>query len=104
MFKYILEDTDMRASNEWIAQNVAEGLADDLTRKKPDLVFVDTSPDFGNTGKSFDSVNYFESNALFKEAWTHYTLLTRISYCEDKTYLATPSRDGCQYDVFKRHE
>ncbi len=101
--KFIMSDENFTRQYQWIITYMAEGLADDLNNNKPDIVFVDSSPKFGKTGKYLDVIAYFSADTKFAAAWGHYTLIKRAGVCED----VDPGNNqkietGCQYDVFKR--
>ncbi len=104
LYKYIKDDS-VSNGNDRMAYIVAQGVADDLSRKKPDLIFVDTSPDFGNTGTEFDVIRYFQRFPAFASAWENYTFLRHIDFCPEAG-PQTPAldTDGCRYDVFKRRD
>lgn len=98
-----IRDGNASMNNDWVGLRVAQDVTDDLTRKKPDIVFVDTSPNFSNSGADFDAIAYFKDYPAFAAAWKEYTLLRRIDFCPegDSAHLK-PETDGCRYDIFKR--
>lgn len=102
LYKQIRNGT-LNINANWAEYRVAQDVTEDLIRKRPDLVFVDTSPDFSNTGKSFDAIGYFLNFPAFAAAWGDYVLLRSIDFCpEGDAMPAKPETDGCRYDVYKR--
>lgn len=101
--KFVISDENFTRQYQWIIDYTAEGLADDLNNNKPHIVFVDSSPKFGKTGKHLDIVQYLSRNEKFAAAWQAYTPLKTAGLCED----VDPGNNqkievGCRYDVFKR--
>ncbi len=70
--KFLKEDQAFTVHNRWILDYVAQALAQDLTRRQPQLVLV-------NTGINYKSVptdlpEFFSAYPEFKNAWSHYRL------------------------------
>jgi hypothetical protein len=82
--------------NAWIPAYVAAALANDLSHNIPDIVFVDTSPEFYTTGTHIDLIAYFSAYPKFRDAWQEYSLLKTVDFC------ATTQKKECRYAVYKR--
>jgi hypothetical protein len=100
---------EFRKNHEWIVKYVSNALAEDLTRNKPDMVLVDSSPKFYRTSMHVDLVNYFSAYPDFKEAWQHYRYSRSVDFCPKGDVLvnaeATPASGSeieCRYDIYKR--
>jgi hypothetical protein len=82
--------------NAWIPAYVAAALADDMSHNKPEIVFVDTSPQFYTTGKHIDLAAYFSAYPKFRRAWQQYSVVTTVNFC------STWQKKECHYTVYKR--
>ncbi len=101
---FITSDDAYRQKNAWIIDYVVRAYAQDLTQNKPEIMFVDTSPQYGFTNKKLDLLAMFSAYPEFVEAWKSYSFLQRISFCDviDEAWnQKIPAR--CQYDVFRRN-
>jgi len=90
------------ASHAWIITVVGQGLADDLSRRKPDIVFVDASPEFFGYPFSLSLPAFFSGVTEFREAWSHYRYASAIDQCRAHEPHAMPSLTGCRYAIYKR--
>lgn len=101
--KFIISDENFTRQYQWVIDYTAEGLADDLNNNKAAIVFVDSSPFFGKTGKHLDIIAYLSRNPKFAAAWKPYSLLKTVGLCEDIDPANKQKIEaGCRYDVFKR--
>ena len=103
---YLVGGADFKQRNAWwIPSYLTQSMAEDLNNHKPDVVFVDTSPEYSHTGAPFDIVHYLSRDERFVAAWSHYEFLQRINHCgEEDLYSKKEVRGECQYDVFKRRK
>jgi hypothetical protein len=93
----VREDEASLAKHQWIISNVAMGLADDLARRKPEVVFVDNSPKFFGYDFAVDLPAFFSGVPEFKEAWGHYRYADTIDRCREDAASLT----GCRYAIYK---
>jgi hypothetical protein len=93
---------EIPASHQWIMQNVGRGLADDLTRRKPSIVFTDSSPQFFGYDFAIDLPEFFSGVAEFKKAWSHYRYLLTIDRCKAENHSDNRSYSGCRYAIYGR--
>lgn len=103
--RFLQADDAFTKENAWILQYVADAYAQDLTRNKPEIVFVDAGKNFARTGKPLDLVKYFSGYASFSDAWKHYALATTIDHCNDPAVTAIQDKEvWCRQDVYERRE
>jgi hypothetical protein len=78
---------------------VANGYAEDMDQKKPDVMFVDASPGFMGKLQSVTVIDFLSAVPSFKKAWSHYRYATTFDYCiKDTRYVASE----CKYDLYRR--
>lgn len=80
----------------WIRGYVGNALAEDLERRKPDIVFVDTSDRILGYPHPVDIPAFFGTIAAFKTAWTHYRYFSSIDHCKNAWNI------DCRYAVYRR--
>jgi len=103
MPSFVLGNEAFIRKQAWVPAYVATTLAEDMDRNKPEVMFVDTSPEFFSTRKPLDLIAYFSSTPAFKEAWNHYAWMKRVSHCEDEGPNGKKVEQfQCRYDVFRR--
>ncbi len=101
--KFIVSAPSFTQAHESILRYVAEGYAQDLNHHQPDIIIVDTSPQFGPTGKYVDLVAYFEKYPDFKKAWDQYRYADTIDYCQAKdSDTQTDKKAFCKYAIYER--
>ncbi len=99
--KFIVSDAKFHQEHAWIITYVANGFAEDLRNNKPDVVFVDTSPEFGGTRKQLDLVSFFGANPVFASEWKRYTFMQRVDFCDEvDPEWKQKLKSACRYDVF----
>jgi len=100
---FVMEGEGFVKKNAWIPAYVAKALAEDMEKNKPEVMFVDTSPEFFHSRKPLDLVAYFSVVPAFREAWKHYAWLQRIDHCDDKDSSGNKKEQfKCRYDAFRR--
>jgi len=98
---FAAEGKEFAAKYARIPTYVATKLAEDMEYNKPDLMFVDTSPEFFVVHKPFDLVAYFSTTLAFKEAWRHYRYIKEINYCEPSR-AGKKTGTGCSFAIYAR--
>jgi len=104
MQAFAVAGEDFAKEYRWIPAYVAGALAEDMDRRKPGMIFVDTSPEFYSAGKPFALIAYFSKYPAFREAWTHYHYLEDVDHCSAESGGSTvrKRRDDCRYAVYER--
>lgn len=100
-------DNNFVQKNKWVADYVAHAFADDMNHNKPELMFVDASPQFLGTLTPIDLIHYFSAWPAFRLAWNNYTYMKTVNYCRDAyTGINVPiiklGKMGCRYDIYSR--
>jgi hypothetical protein len=63
-----------------IERFLREAVLEDLTRRPPDVVWVDVAPRKAYFADAFDYIDYFSADPRFTALWTQYRPLTRIGH------------------------
>jgi hypothetical protein len=103
--KFLLSGPDFARRNQWIIDYVGNAYAEDLNRWKPDIMFIDASPEFFSKHPYFDLVGFFSRVPAFREAWTHYGHAGSIDAClppPDDKPESKGVRSDCRFDVYRR--
>lgn len=104
MPKMALSGEEFRQSHLGVLRYVAEAYAEDLGRNKPQVVFLETSPTYGRTGKPIDIIAQLASFKPFTLAWGHYRFMQSIDYCGEEGSGMAKETAYCRYDVYVRKE
>jgi hypothetical protein len=86
----------------WIAEYVAQSMAEDLTRARPGIVIVDNSPRLYQTTRQVDLVGYFKQYAAFAAAWQPYHLRTTVNSCSPSVQSGPHAQASCRFDIYQR--
>ena len=78
---FILNGPGYGAQHAWIKTAVGNDYAEDMQRYKPDIFFVDASPNFFGKQPEFDLIGYYSAIPAFRKEWTHYKLTGVIDAC-----------------------
>jgi hypothetical protein len=94
-------NVEKEVKRNWIWRYLVTAEAEDLTAGKPDIVFVDVSPNargFGN--RYFDVLNLLKTGAAFSKAWKTYAYIKTVDHCEPRS---KNMQTGCRFDIYRRH-
>jgi hypothetical protein len=91
-----------RSDHQWIIENVGRGLAEDLTLRKPEVVFVSNDKQFFGYDFAVDIPQFFKRVPEFEKAWSHYRYASVIDDCAPKKPGDTVIAAGCRYDIYRR--
>jgi hypothetical protein len=88
----------------WIVDYVGKAMADDLNRRKPEIVFVDVSDGIFAYPHPVDLVGFLSRVPEFKAAWAHYRYQDTLNQCElapgDKIRSLEDKRNSNDKPVF----
>jgi hypothetical protein len=103
--KFLLLGPDFRQKHQWIIDYVGQAYAEDLERHKPDIVYVDSSPELFKGYSHVDLPGYLSSVPAFKTAWSHYRRTDTIDACI-KPPKGEPEeaalKSDCRFDIYSR--
>lgn len=101
--RFVKANQEFRDRNEWVPRYVAEAYARDLSERKPEVMFVDTSPEFSSTKQAFDILRYLSGYSGFQAAWSAYTLLGKVDFCDEvDPAWQQKLKIACRYEVYRR--
>lgn len=87
------------ARHKWIFDYMAGAYAQDLSTRKPGIVFVANGHQFFASASPVDLTQFFSADAGFKAAWSRYRYDSTIDAC-DKSGASIITE--CRYDVYIR--
>jgi hypothetical protein len=99
--KFLLSDPDFIKRNEYLRSNMANMIAEDIEKGKPDVIFVDTVMNDG-AHHHVDLPNYLSSYVSFEQAWSHYHFAKKIDYCGSASQNPVIP-NGCMFDIYYRN-
>ena len=99
---FVLRDAGFAAKNRWITEHVAKGLAQDLNKRRPPVVFVDDRKRFFGTEVNAFLPDFFISVPEFAAAWGHYRYEQTIDRCRAEHPGNPDYAVACRYDVYRR--
>ena len=104
--QFILSGPEFTRAHQSILDYVGNAYADDMNRRKPDVMYIDASPSFFSKQPYFDLVGYFSKAVpAFAEAFTHYRRTSVIDTCEapDKDDPKSKGlQSDCRFDIYSR--
>jgi hypothetical protein len=100
--KFLVSDDNFLRRHEWILAYVAEAFAEDMDKRKPDIMFVDDSDVFYTARGNLDLVSFFSVNPHFQNAFGHYRFAHRIYVCGVPGLKYSGIKDRCSYFVYRR--
>ncbi len=83
-------------SYEALVKWFTEGIADDIARKKPEIVICDISPEMYFLPPAYKILKLLRANDQFAKAWENYILTDTVNECSDTT------RQNCAYQIYYR--
>jgi hypothetical protein len=100
--KFLEADERFISANHWILDYVADALASDMERRKPDVLFVDNDNVFYTVHREVDLVRYFSFNPRFTAAFGHYRYVHTLDACGSPQVQYTTYKINCSYRVYRR--
>ncbi len=101
--KFFASDDAFAREHHWILDYVAQGYAQDLNERKPEVMFVDDADIFYSVHKHIDLIAYLEAFPNFKNAWQHYHMIRTLDLCyEGKRQPGGKVGVGCRYFMYRR--
>jgi len=104
--KLVGENKESAAKNRWIVDYVGRAYAEDLTLRKPEIIFVDSGkPAFFGRVVDLNIPQFFSTVPEFKEAWSHYHYAATIDEChgdQNDDSSASHQATGCMFDIYSR--
>ncbi len=98
----VMKGKQFVADHHWIVEYAGLGLADDLNRRRPEIVFVDDSKRFFGSSLDVSLPGFFLQVPQFGEAWSHYRYTATIDRCVPATPKEQAVTVGCKYDIYSR--
>lgn len=101
--RWILAEEEFRKKNGWIITYITDAYVQDLSHNRPQILFVDSSPHFGSTGKAFDVLALLKEAPAFRTAFADYRFAERVDYCDEEDVMWQQKLQSiCRYDVYER--
>ncbi len=85
-----------KPSYEALVKWFSEGIADDIARKKPEIVICDVSPEMYFLPPAYKILELLGTNDQFAKAWENYILTDTVDECSQTT------QQNCAYQVYYR--
>ena len=104
--KFILSDEAFARKNQWITDYVSHAYAEDMNQRKPEVMFIDTSPEIFSGHANIDLPAHFSTTPGFREEWKHYARVGVIDACEQpraNEHDADPVKADCRFDIYRRN-
>ena len=79
--KFLISDAKFAEQHKWILEYVANAFAEDIEKRKPEIIFVDEEGHFYEIHKEIDFIAYFSIFPNFKKALDNYKYIAKINLC-----------------------
>lgn len=89
-----LDNPQHKQQFRFLADYLDASIADDLERRKPQLVIIDSSPQLRRLPDNFSILDFLKKGDKFTKAWKRFRKLDTISTC------TTTQLDLCSYDLY----
>ena len=101
--KFIISDAKFKENNMWIIEYVANSFADDVNKRKPDVLFVDNTGNYYSVRKKLDLISYFSIFPKFHDIMQNYMFSGNIRYCDvEEVKLFKPERNCNDVLLYKK--
>jgi hypothetical protein len=102
---FLVRSPDFTRENWWIIDYVGKAYAKDFNERKPELMFIDRSPELSPGLAGIDLPAYFGRVEAFRQAFAHYRLAGTIDACvkaPEGNPQVMPIMSDCRFDVYRR--